>query len=1013
MKKFHFLLLLFFSSSSVFFAQGIVRGKITDDKGEALVGVTVSLKTNKTTGVFTDFDGNYSLKLPDSLHQILVVSYISYSTLEETIESLKSNDVLIKNFTLYSAETSLQEVEVVAKQVKANEYFMENMKKNSATTIDYISAETMKKTGDPNVTSAVARVSGVSTSGGLITVRGMGDRYVKTTFNGSIIPTLDPLTNNIKLDMFPASLVDNIIFTKTASPDLRGDWSGAYISVETKDYPEKLTVNVETQLGYNEQSSFKDVISSSRSSTDWLGYDDGLREKKQKHSEFHHPTLDNAGNSTLTSYDEMVALGLGNYYSSLGVTGFNSYDNTPYFKLGLVQLGILAPALINDPVAVTNATYVYNTTYKKQAFNKLNPDGADYNNGFANNWNTKIRRAPLNFSQSFGIGNQTTLFGKPLGYVFGFRYGSSTRYDPNGNSNRLRLNKDAIEYTNNDHVEISRENNGWSALFNVAYKLNNNNTVSFLLMPNLTGTNDVAKYQSLVLDNQQRNINKNQFYEQRKQVIYQVKSEHFIAGPKIKIDFNASYTRSKSSVPDFKVINYKIEEDDNSNIVGYQFSPTAGDGITRYYRYLSENLLDARLSAELPISKANKAGIRKLKFGAAYEENSRKSETYGYLVNQGNNKAEPLSNDDLDAYLNSNRFIMNNGKVDFLYAPSLDDNTFNMGLSIIKSAFALVDYSIIPAIRISGGLRVEKTNMFTNVYKYYDELQYSKNDLRKERDSGDINELNYLPSVNLIYKLLDNRIAQVNTRFNYSQTIARPNIREKSNYSMFDNEFRNRFIGNPDLKIAHIKNYDFRLESYFKNGDNVSVSVFYKQIKNNIEMAFGGGGGITWINVDTTVVKGIEFEGKKGITKYLELRTNVTLVKSNTKYTTNYGRFDRAMFGQAPYIVNAMLVFKGDSLGLNATVSYNIQGPKLVIVDLLPQNPVVYELPRHTIDIKISKTLGKHFSASFTIRDLLNAPVRREYRQQNGEKLNTELKDLNYDKFRYGTNYILGIVYKL
>ena len=196
------------------FSQGTVRGKITDDKGESLIGVTVTLKSNKLIGVFTDFDGNYSIKIPDALPQTLVISYVSYSNIEDNLTSLKDNEVLIKNYTMSSSETALQEVEVVAKQVKANEYFMENIKKNSATTIDYISATTMKKTGDANVAAAVARVSGVSTSGGLITVRGMGDRYVKTTFNGSIIPTLDPLTNNIKLEMFPASLIDNVIFTK-------------------------------------------------------------------------------------------------------------------------------------------------------------------------------------------------------------------------------------------------------------------------------------------------------------------------------------------------------------------------------------------------------------------------------------------------------------------------------------------------------------------------------------------------------------------------------------------------------------------------------------------------------------------------------------------------------------------------------------------------------------------------------------------------------------------------------
>ncbi len=1007
------LQLVLLTASLSTFSQGIVRGKITDEKGESLIGVTITLKSNKLVGVFTDLDGNYSIKIPDSIPQTIVISYISYSNIEDNISALKNNEVLIKNYAMSTTETALQEVEVVAKQVRANEYFMENIKKNSANTIDYISASTMKKTGDANVTSAVARVSGVSTSGGLITVRGMGDRYVKTTFNGSIIPTLDPLTNNIKLEMFPSSLVDNIIFTKTASPDLRGDWSGAYISVETKDYPEKLTVNVETQIGYNQQSSFKDVISSSRSKTDWLGYDDGLRERTQKHSEYNHPTLDNTGNSTLSTYDEMVALGLGDYYTSLGVTNFNSSDNTPYFKLGLVKLGILAPALIDDPTAIGNATYLYNTIYKKQAFDKLNPNGADYNNGFANNWDTKKRRAPLNFSQSFGIGNQTTLFGKPLGYILGFRYGSSVRYDPNGVSNRLGYvnngTQNILGYSNNDNVDISRETNGWSALLNLAYKINSNNTLSFLCMPNLTGTNDVIHYSSQNLVDDVYNHTKNQFYEQRKQMIYQLKTEHFISKPKIKIDFNGSYTEGKSNVPDFKSISYK----ELDGLIT-ELSPTAGVGIKRFYRYLSENILDTRLSLEMPIGKISKAGVRKIKIGAAYEENNRKSETYGYQVNNGNsNVINNTATGDLNSYLDPSKFIMYDGKVDYLYAPSLPDNTYNLGMSVIKSAFLLADYSIIPALRVSGGLRVEKTNIFTNVNKYYDDYKYTKNDLRMESDSGEINQLNYLPSVNVIYKVLDNGKALVNSRINFSQTLARPSIRELSNYRVYDNEFRNGFIGNPKLKMAQIQNYDFRLESYFKNGDNVSVSLFYKQIKNNIEMAFGGGEGITWINVDTTIVKGFEFEGKKNITKFFELRANVTIVKSQTKYTTNYGRFDRTMFGQAPYIINAMLVYTADSIGLTATVGYNVQGPKLVIVDLLPQNPYVYELPRHTIDIKLSKTLGKNFSVSFTVRDLLNAPIRREYRGQDGKKIDSELKDFNYDKFRYGTNFILGVSYKL
>jgi hypothetical protein len=255
-------------------AQGTIRGKVVDDGGESMIGAVVSLKSNGKIAVLTDLDGNYSIKIPDTIPPTLIVTYVSYKTIEQPMPAIKKNQVLIKNFTLLS-QNNLDEVEIVAKQERANNYYMESIKKNSATTIDYISNETMKKTGDQNVVSAVARVSGVATSGGLITVRGIGDRYVKTMLNGSRIPTLDPLTNNIRLDIFPASLVDNIVITKTASPDLPGDWAGAYLSVETKDYPEKLVVNVESQFGYNAQTTLQDVLTSQRSSTDWLGFDSG------------------------------------------------------------------------------------------------------------------------------------------------------------------------------------------------------------------------------------------------------------------------------------------------------------------------------------------------------------------------------------------------------------------------------------------------------------------------------------------------------------------------------------------------------------------------------------------------------------------------------------------------------------------------------------------------------------------------------------------------------------------
>ena len=64
------------------------------------------------------------------------------------------------------------------------------------------------------------------------------------------------------------------------------------------------------------------------------------------------------------------------------------------------------------------------------------------------------------------------------------------------------------------------------------------------------------------------------------------------------------------------------------------------------------------------------------------------------------------------------------------------------------------------------------------------------------------------------------------------------------------------------------------------------------------------------------------------------------------------------------------------------------------------------KLPRNLFDIKISKKLGKHFSTSFTVRDIFNAPVIRAYGKEKGSKL-------SYDKFTWGTNYLFSISYKI
>lgn len=62
--------------------QRTVKGKIVDEKGEALIGVTIKV-LGTTTGAVTDFDGLFTLNVPDKAQ--LEISYVGYKTQTVTV----------------------------------------------------------------------------------------------------------------------------------------------------------------------------------------------------------------------------------------------------------------------------------------------------------------------------------------------------------------------------------------------------------------------------------------------------------------------------------------------------------------------------------------------------------------------------------------------------------------------------------------------------------------------------------------------------------------------------------------------------------------------------------------------------------------------------------------------------------------------------------------------------------------------------------------------------------------
>jgi TonB-dependent receptor len=264
---------------SVYAQTGIIRGTVYEERtGESLVGVTIAVK-GTTRGTMTDLDGKFSLELEQDTYD-LQISYISYQTL--IIEGVQVTDgeiTLIDEIFLQETTIDLQEVVVSAQAIRTTEIALMTIKKNSAIIMDGISSARIRLVGDATAVEAAKRVTGISIEDGkYVYVRGLGDRYSKTTLNQVDIPGLDPDRNTIQMDIFPTNLIDNITVLKNFSADLPADFTGGLLNIETKDFPEEKILNIALGTAYNPDVHLNnEFLLYPGGKTDFLGFDDGTR----------------------------------------------------------------------------------------------------------------------------------------------------------------------------------------------------------------------------------------------------------------------------------------------------------------------------------------------------------------------------------------------------------------------------------------------------------------------------------------------------------------------------------------------------------------------------------------------------------------------------------------------------------------------------------------------------------------------------------------------------------------
>lgn len=278
-KKLLIIAVIVVVSTSIAKAQtGKIVGKVTDKAtGETLIGLTVGIE-GTTKGASTDIEGRYNITLAPGTYA-LTFRYLGYQT--KTITGVSVAEGKVTSLDVIIAETTsqnLKEVVVTGSFKKETVGALYAQQKTSVRVSDGISSETIKRSPDNNTGEVLKRVSGTSIQDNkFVIVRGLSDRYNSTLLNNAPLPSSEPDRKAFSFDIIPTNLIDQIVINKTAAADLPADFAGGVIQVRTKDFPAQRVLDFSYSVGYNSLSTFNDFKGGQRSSTDFLGFDDGLR----------------------------------------------------------------------------------------------------------------------------------------------------------------------------------------------------------------------------------------------------------------------------------------------------------------------------------------------------------------------------------------------------------------------------------------------------------------------------------------------------------------------------------------------------------------------------------------------------------------------------------------------------------------------------------------------------------------------------------------------------------------
>lgn len=921
MKKTGLLYLLLIIISAHSWAQpGKITGKVINvASGMPMQGATLILVETSRSEI-ADLNGNFSFtKLKAGIYTIKC-SYTGYA--EKTVDSVvvteESNAAITPVIISMIENTQLAGVEIKSIRTRAAGETVASLliaQKNMANVSDGITAETIRKTPDRSTSDVLKRVSGASIQDDRFAIiRGLNDRYNAAFINGAPLPSTESDRKAFAFDIFPSSILDNIVIYKTATPDKTGDFAGGIIEITTKSILPKSFIAVSFGGSLNSLSTGKTrYYSETQGRKDWIGQDDGIRG---------------------------IPAGL---------------PSVPDLQAGSPETRAEAAKL-----------------FRKYKWGIRQTDAAP-------NYNFQLSKG-INIEK-----NQKEFIGAlfSVNYTKNYTFTTSDKntYDfdrtaPNFNPEQRNKFRDSIY---NAEVIVA-------LLGNLSVRIDNRNSISWKNNMSINTDNKlIMRIGSADHYSDSLTFVRDRVRWYSSNLIYssQLLGEHQVGKKKTKINWLASYSKVKREIPNLSRTSYAGFRTDYSTVsalipFGVPIQ-TAGNG-TMFFVNSIESMKSFKADITQPYTLLGSSqNIVKIGGGYQYRERNFQSRLLAFQKYDPAGSAtydESLTSlPDDQIFLPAHMGLMKNGSGGFLLTDGTPSSAGYDASSALTHVYVMSDQRFLKDFRLIYGLRIER---------FHQELNSMRN-----ADPVIINTVitDYLPSANLVYALTPT----MNLRLSYSKTINRPEFRELAPFIFFDYVSNLVYEGQETLKRAKITNYDFRYEFYPGKAQLFSVSAFYKDIINPIEIIAVPNTSIQTIynNAVSGKIYGVEVEfrtllstvfgskSENGLLSKFTLTGNGAITKSNVILGPLFGFpasqliKERPLQGQSPYVINGSIGFNDDKLGLTSTVSVNRIGDRINIGGAYNKADI-FEKARTVVDFQLAKSfLNNAVELKFTARDIL------------------------------------------